>query len=265
MTKKIADDLVKVVFDDKKGKGNLINAHPFVFPPIEIDIYFGYDGTTTYSYSSDSFWLRCKIDESVEDVYDDCIEFYNEDKKLIELNLGEGYVFGAYDDRRVDYDDCCYHERNIKHIKKIIKANNLCLRLKSETRKDKDILIEHKDLIIFQDTLQTFLDFISNEKAQIRFISAHDASYKRIIPATKAEADKTKEEMMEDDETETTLEEKKAHSQTKAQKQIYIIWTIVLLMSIALLIVGIVFASGKLFWYGLVALVVSIAVLAFSH
>jgi len=79
------------------------------------------------------------------------------------------------------------------------------------------------------------------------------------------EVDKKILKKIKDDETKAAEEEKEAQNQAKTQKQFYIIWIIVLLMSIALLVAGIALADGKPFWFGLAGTIVSIAVLAFSH
>ena len=80
--------------------------------------------------------------------------------------------------------------------------------------------------------MQTFLDLISNEKSQIRYISVHDASYKRIIPAAKAETDKIKKEMKEDEKRE--LAQVEAEHKKEGLK----------------LIIGIILIGASLYGYG---------------
>lgn len=102
----------------------------------------------------------------------------------------------------------------------------------------------------FQLYAKALYNAIYDQSAYIQELKAAD----RKVSQKEAEA-----------QAEAQAEEKEAISQAKTQKQINIIWIIVLLMSIALLVISIVESSGKLFWIGIAGVVVSIAVLAFSN
>ena len=246
--------LFKVELGDCKGCGEIVLIKPLSFPIGKIQIgesYSEFDAKRAASGSEPSMHIEYCIDEESKFEYEQKILLYDAKEFLAEMEFGYN-AFGPYAEQKLDV------------LRKIIKAKNLNLQIKSKKRKNPDVRWEGVDVVRFQQAIEAMLDLVSNPEAFYQYIAKNDDSFDELV---KQHKERLKKERLEREKEKIYKEkEKAAEARTKeAKKQINNIWLVVLSMSIGALVAGIFLSSSKLCWLGVAGVVISVSAILFIN